>query len=160
MRSAMMRFGSRCGDRYKVRRAKSIALLKEQMVMRLIPIVLAVGALTLPATAWPSSGPHGVYTTKITGKPAALNGRWRIEFLSGNVVHTFRNGHLVIVGKAVPIGGHRLRISDRSGSYACSRSEGTGVYAYRLSRNRVTFSAVTDKCVGRKLVLTTKPFVR
>jgi hypothetical protein len=106
------------------------------------------------------SGPHGAYTATISGKPAALNGKWRIEFLSRNVVHTFRNGHLVIVGKAVPIGGRRLKVNDGSGAYACSRPEGNGVYTYRLSRKRLTFTAVADKCVGRKLVLTTKPFVR
>jgi hypothetical protein len=128
--------------------------------MRLIPIVIAVGALTAAATASPLSGPHGSYTAKISGTSAALNGKWRLQFLSKNVVHTFRNGHRVIVGKAVPIAGRRLRISDRSGSYACTRSEGNGVYAYTLSHNRLTFTVVADKCVGRKLVLTTKPFLK
>jgi hypothetical protein len=96
--------------------------------MRLIPLIFALGALAVGATASASSGLHGAYTARISGKPAALNGKWRIEFLPRNVVHTFRNGHLVIVGKAVRSGKRRLKISDRRGSYACDHSEGNGVY--------------------------------
>jgi hypothetical protein len=116
--------------------------------------------LAAAAGAAPSSSLHGSYKTKIRGKLAALNGNWRLEFRSRSTLHTLRNGHLVIVGKAVPVGARRLKISDLSGPYACSRSEGNGVYTYTLSHKRLTFTAVADKCVGRKLVLTTRPFVK
>jgi hypothetical protein len=102
----------------------------------------------------------GTYKATIKGKPAPLDGKWRLEFLPGSVVHTFRNGNLVVVGKAVRIAPKRLAFSDQSGSYACNHSEGKGTYKYALSGRRLTFTVVKDKCVGRKLVLTTKPFVR
>jgi len=129
------------------------------MLMRLLSALLAVVALTGAATA-SSSALSGTYKTTIAGKPAALNGKWRLEFLPKNVLHTVRNGKLVVAGKAVAIGRSRLRISDRSGPYACSTSEGNGVYLYRRSGKRLTFTVVADKCIGRKLVLTTKPFLK
>jgi hypothetical protein len=129
--------------------------------MRRLALLGLVGFLLLAAGASASSyALLGTYKATITGKPAPLDGKWRLEFLPGGVVHTFRNGKLVVVGKAVRIAPKRLAISDRSGSYACSPSEGKGTYKYALSGRRLTFTVVKDKCVGRKLVLTTKPFVR
>ena len=100
----------------------------------------------------------GTYKATISGKPAPLDGKWRLEFLPKSVVHIVRNRRLVVVGTAASVGTHRLKFVDRSGAYACSAAEGNGVYAYRRVGSRLTFKAVRDKCVGRKLVLTTKPF--
>jgi hypothetical protein len=119
--------------------------------------LLALGSLAGAATA-SSSALSGTYKATITGKPAALNGKWQLQFRPRGVVHLSRNGHLVVVGKASQIGSHRLKFRDRSGSYACSPAEGNGVYTYRLTGRRLTFTPVADKCIGRKLVLTTKPF--
>jgi len=129
------------------------------MLIRPLAALLAVGALTGAATA-ASSSLSGTYKTTITGKPAALNGTWRLEFRTRNVLRTLRNGKLVVTGKAVAIGRHRLKISDRTGPYACSASEGNGIYTYTRSRRRLIFRAIADKCVGRRLVLTTKPYVK
>jgi len=129
------------------------------LLKRLISVLLAFGLLAGVATASTLSL-HGTYRVTITGKPAPLNGKWRLEFLSRSTVHLVRNGKLVVVGKAIRIGIRRLRVSDRSGSYACSTAEGNGVYTYRVDGGRLTFRAVADKCIGRKLVLTTKPFVK
>jgi hypothetical protein len=134
------------------------------MVMRQLSILLALGLLALGtlagiATAL-SSTLSGTYKATITGKPAPLNGKWRLDFRPRGVVHIVRNGKLVVVGKVVRTGIRRLRLSDRSGSYACSTAEGNGIYTYRVAGRRLTFRAVADKCIGRKLILTTKPFVR
>lgn len=128
------------------------------MLKRALPVLLALGFIAGVATA---SSPvlSGTYRATIVGKPAALNGKWQIQFRPRGVVHLVRNGHLVVVGKATRIGAHRLKLSDRSGSYACSAAEGNGVYTYRAEGRRLTFTLVADKCIGRKLVLTTKPFV-
>ena len=125
----------------------------------LASVLLALGSLAGVATA---SSPtlSGTYKATITGKPAPLNGTWRLEFLPKGVVRVVRNGKLVVVGRALRLGTRRLELSDRSGSYACSATEGHGVYTYRLAGRRLTFRAVADKCIGRKLILTTKPFVR
>jgi hypothetical protein len=101
----------------------------------------------------------GTYRVTITGKPAPLNGKWQIKFLPRNVVHVIRNERVVVLGKAI-FTGSRVKLTDRSGPYACSASEGDGVYTYRLAGKQLTFKPVVDKCVGRKLLLTTKPFVK
>jgi hypothetical protein len=128
------------------------------VLKRSLPILLALAFLAADATA-SSSALSGTYRATIAGKPAALNGKWQLQFRSREVVHLVRNGHLVVVGRATRIGTHRLKFRDRSGSYACSAAEGNGVYTYRVSGRRLTFTLVADKCVGRRLVLTTKPFV-
>ena len=99
------------------------------------------------------------YKTTITGKPAPLNGKWQLRFLPGKTLHTVRNGKIVVVATAV-FTDRRMTVSDRSGSYACGADERTGVYTYRLIGRRLTFKAVADKCVGRKLLLTTNPFLK
>jgi hypothetical protein len=129
------------------------------MLKRCLFVVLAFGLLTGVATA-SSSSLQGTYRTTITGKPAPLDGRWQLKFLAGSTVRIVRNGKLVIVANAIRVGIRRLRLSDLSGPYACSKAEGNGVYTYRLAGGRLTFRVVSDKCIGRKLVLTTKPFVK
>jgi hypothetical protein len=102
----------------------------------------------------------GVFRVTITGKPAALNGRYELRFLAPNRVRVVRNGKVVVVGRTTIVG-NRATFVDLSGQYACSTSEGkTGIYTYRLAGRRLTFTAVKDGCVGRKLVLTAKPFVK
>ena len=130
------------------------------MLRRPLAVVFAVVLVGAGAAAASTLALSGTYKVTITGKPAPLNGRWKLEFLPKGVVHTVRNGKLVVVGKVVRSDTRRLTFSDRSGSYACSASEGKGVYVYKPAAKRLTFRAVADKCVGRKLILTTKPFYR
>jgi hypothetical protein len=121
-----------------------------------------LGLLSGAATASSSalSALSGTYKATITGKPAALNGKWKLEFRRTRVLHLVRNGSLVVVGTATRIGPRRLKIRDRSGSYACSAAEGNGISTYKADGKRLTFRVVADRCVGRKLVLTTKPFIK
>lgn len=126
------------------------------MIKRALPILVVLGILTNVALA--ASSLSGTYRATITGKPAALNGRWQLQFRPNNVVHTVRNGKLVVVGKASWLSNRRVRFTDRSGPYECSSSEGNGTYGYRLSGGHLTFAVIRDQCVGRKLVLTTRPF--
>jgi hypothetical protein len=122
-------------------------------------VLVAAGVLAAAAAA-ASGAPSGTYAATITGQPAALNGRWQLEFGAKGSVHIIRNGTIVVVGTASPLAGGRLKLHDRSGQYACSRSEGDGVYRYTRAGRRLTFAAVSDHCVGRKLVLTTKPYLK
>ncbi|MDQ3874757.1 MAG: hypothetical protein M3322_04280, partial [Actinomycetota bacterium] len=95
--------------------------------------------------------------TTIAGKPARLNGKWQLRFLRRNEVRIVRNGKVVVLGKAI-VTGHRVKFVDRAGSYACTGAERNGLYRYRIAGRRLTFAPVADRCVGRRLVLTTKPF--
>jgi hypothetical protein len=130
-----------------------------RVLRRPLAVLFAV-VLVAGAAAASAFGLTGTYKVTISGKPAPLNGKWKLEFLPRGVVHTLRNGKLVVVGKAVRSGKRRLTFTDRSGPYACSASEGKGVYVYRPAGKRLTFTAIADKCVGRKLILTTKRFSR
>jgi hypothetical protein len=123
-------------------------------------LLLTVFALGLAAGVATASSPlSGTYKTTITGKPAPLNGRWQLRFLPRNVVRVVRNGKIVVFGAAI-VTGSRVKVSDRSGSYACGPAERTGVYVYSVVGRRLTFKAVADRCVGRKLILTTKPYIK
>jgi hypothetical protein len=124
----------------------------------LLVTVLALGLAAGVATASLLTL-SGTYRVTITGKPAPLNGKWEFKFLPRSAVRVVRNGKTVVFGIAV-VRGSRVRFSDRSGSYACSAAEGTGTYVYSVVGKRLTFKAVADRCVGRKLILTTKPFVK
>src|SRR3954470_10300968 len=106
------------------------------MLIRKHSVLLVSGCLTVglfAGVATSSSTLSGTYKATITGKPAPLNGKWRLDFRPRGVVHIVRNGKLVVVGKVVLIGIRRLRLSDRSGSYACSTAEGNGIYTYRVA---------------------------
>ncbi len=127
--------------------------------MRAALVLLAAGVFAA-AAASATGSPTGTYGATITGKPAALNGRWQVEFRARQGLHIVRNGMVVVVGTASPRTGRTLKIHDRSGPYACSVAEGDGLYAYSLAGRRLTFTAISDRCVGRKLVLTTKPFLK
>jgi hypothetical protein len=129
------------------------------MFKRQLFMLAAAGILAGAATA-SSASLSGAYRATIAGKPAALNGRWRLEFLPRGVYHIIRNGNVVVVGRTTNVGTRRLKFRDFSGSYACSAAEGNGTYRYSLVRKRLRFTAVTDNCRGRKLVLTTKPFLK
>ena len=111
-----------------------------------VAILLALGLVAGVATA--SSTPlSGTYRATITGKPAALNGNWQLKFLPGSGMRVIRNGKPVVVGKAV-VTGNRLTVSDRSGPYACSAAEGTGVYTYDVTGTRLTFKALQTSASG------------
>ena len=128
------------------------------MTRRLLLLLLVFCVASASAVA-SSSALLGAYKATITGKTAALNGKWRLEFKPKGRVHLYRNGRLVVVARATNVG-RRLKIEDRSGSYACGRGERVGTYGYKAVGKRLTFTVISDNCVGRKAVLTTKPFVR
>ena len=112
------------------------------MIKRLLLILAGLAILANVALA--SSSLSGTYRATIGGGPAALNGYWQLQFRPNSVVHTIRNGKLVVVGKAFWAGNRRVTFTDRSGPYACSSSERSGTYGYRLSGKRLTFSVVRD----------------
>ena len=124
----------------------------------LLAAPLALVLLAGVATALPSAL-RGTYGTTIVGKPARLNGKWQLRFLGRDEVRIIRNRKVVVVGKAI-VTGTRVKFVDRAGSYACTGAVRNGLYRYRISGRRLTFAPVADKCVGRRLVLTTKPFRR
>ncbi len=130
------------------------------MTAKPLLVLLAAGTCAAAATA-ASGSPSGTHSATLTGaKPAALNGRWQVDFGTSRALRIVRNGKVVVLSTATPLAGRHLRIHDVFGPYACSKSDGDGVYRYALAGRRLTFTTVSDLCIGRKLVLTTKPFLK
>src|SRR5207302_9182962 len=92
-----------------------------------------LAALGLAAGGAPAASPRptGTYKVTITGKPAPLNGRWRLRFLQDNAVHIVRNGKTVVFANAT-FTAAGVKFSDRSGSYPCGPAAKTGAYMYRV----------------------------
>ena len=129
------------------------------MLKRPLLLLLTLALLGGVAAA-STSGLRGTYKATIAGKPAALDGKWQLDFRPAGVLHVLRNGKRVVSSRTTWTGARRFKVHDRAGPYACSRSEGDGLYTYRFVSRRLVFRVVGDKCVGRKLVFTTKPYTK
>jgi Protein kinase domain len=104
----------------------------------------------------------GVYETRISGKTAedaGLTGTWRLRFLPDGVVRAIWNGANVVRGTMSVIGG-RVTFTDVAGSMACFGPEVRGVYRYAARSGQLTFTALRDRCTGRRIVLLMRPWVK
>jgi hypothetical protein len=130
---------------------------------KVLVMVLSLAAMAVVASPASAAGLSGTYSATITGKPAPVNGKWQIRFKSGNKAEVYRNGTRVLV-TTVSFSGNTMKITTGSGVPAYNRCisgpQRTGTYAYRLSGKRLTFTAKSDRCNGRKTLLTTKPYVK
>ena len=123
--------------------------------MKKIALTLTlVTVLAAPAAA--SAGglwPH-VYSTKITGAtPAVLNGTWRLSLQKA--AFSVTKGGAAALSGSLTIAGNRVTFRDLAGPFACRGSQVTGTYTWRLQGN--TLTPVSDKCTGRRTILT-RPF--
>ena len=114
-----------------------------------------VTATALTATAAASSGLNGTWATTV---PSGITqGKWAISFASPSYAVSYRGtvgarGHYTVSG-------NKITFNDKSGTLACS---GPGVYRFKLSGNKLSFSRVSDgavNCFGRREVLA-QTFVR
>jgi hypothetical protein len=122
-------------------------------------MLVAAGTAAAPAFAATAAAiaPH-VWSARITGaSPAVLNGTWRLSIKGGTFA--VAKGTTLAVGGTARIAGNRVTFHDLVGPFACKGSQATGVYRWRVSDNRLTLAAVSDRCAGRKTILT-KPFSR
>ena len=120
-----------------------VAVMIGVVVLGLVPAALAAGTLS------------GKYKTKITGDPAlggALNATWVI---------TFTSGHYKVTRNGKPFGHGRDKVKgDRVTLYRGARCSSTGKYKFKLTPKKLTFTKVSDSCVGRADVLTHGPYHR
>lgn len=128
------------------------------MRKRLLVVMLSLSVLAVTA-AVASAALTGTYKTTISGKTAALNGKWQIKFATGNKANVSRNGK-VVIKTAVKVTGSKIKFTDSSGSYACTGAQKSGSYTFKVSGKKLTFKVVSDKCSGRKSVLTSKAFTK
>jgi hypothetical protein len=116
---------------------------------RLVAVVIAAVALGLVPAALAAGMLSGAYTTKITGDPAlggALNGTWKITFTSGHykVAHNGKS-----FGQGVDkVNGDKITFLNGAN---CSS---VGKYRFKLTGKKLTFTEISDACMGRPNVLT------
>jgi hypothetical protein len=120
--------------------------------MKKLAIAAAVIAAAVPSVAIAAGGLSGTYKTTVhtTALGGALNGTWKIKFTSNGYMVSF-GGKVVVSGRNA-YNGPRIVFNDTSGADKCS---GSGVYTYKLTGNKLTFTKVSDtqSCIGRQLVL-------
>lgn len=126
---------------------------------RLLVGLLCIAVLGVTA-AVASAALSGSYKTTISGKTAALNGKWQIKFASGHKANISRNSKVVVKTGVKFSGKNKVKFTDTSGSYACKGTQKSGTYTYKLSGKKLTYKVVSDKCAGRKSVLTSKAWTR
>jgi hypothetical protein len=121
--------------------------------LALAAVLLATTAGAAPAA---SGFPAGTFTASLSGKsPRFLNGAWRLTFSPGGRYATEHPpGDLVARGRLVVSGG-TVTFGKETGSVACSTS---GRYRWSYAGGLLRFTAVSDACGGREIVLTAKPF--
>jgi hypothetical protein len=113
----------------------------------LVAAVSAASALALGGFS------PGVYQTKITGaKPAVLNGTWRLSLNAPGFAIT-KNLTTAVAG-TIAIAGNKITFTDIAGPLRCTGGQVKGTYTWSLKGKALTLKPVSEKCAGRKLVLT------
>ena len=121
--------------------------------------IAVVGMLALSSVALAAT-PSGTYKAKVHSSAfnGALDGTWTVTLYHGKYTVT-DNGTVVLQGK-YSISGTRITIG---GGGHKAFGQVTGVYTYRLSGSKLSFSKVSDpttKCAGRRIVLTSGAFTK
>ena len=115
-----------------------------------------------------SSLPPGVYTTTLTAKdlpsdfpipPDYLIGKYETTYTKDNRYRVVKDGELAVEGRYT-LTEERFVLTDEKGPVSCARIPGwaTGTYKWKLDGNKLIFTAVEDKCPGRKVGLTARPW--
>jgi hypothetical protein len=142
---------------------KPAAKFAPAAVTLLLLFVLAGG------TVGPSAPPLGTYTMSIAAEDALPNvpaevrsnfdGKWELTFAKGNIYQIAKDGTLVVEGQLTSAR-EQLKLTDERGALACTQQPGmeTGTYKWSYQQQELTFTAVEDKCEGRRAVLTLHPW--
>ena len=119
--------------------------------------LFAIAALAAAsfALAAPTSALQGSFTSTIKGKAPPLDGKWTLRLLPGTKFQTLRNGKVVVSGSGARTP-TRITFTDAGGPYACAGNQKTGVYTWKLTGKVLTLKPVSDRCSGRRAILTSR----
>jgi hypothetical protein len=114
-------------------------------------------AATAAAAATAGSGfPPHTFTATVSGKsPRFLNGAWRLTFSAGGRYTTEHPLNQVVARGRIAVAGGTVVFGKETGALACSTP---GRYRWAYAGDVLRFTAVSDACGGRQIVLTAKPF--
>jgi len=115
---------------------------------RLAVAASMIAALTLPSFVLAGRDlPLGKYTTNVKA-PARLKGVWVLNFAKGGTYTITNNGAVVVRGRFTSTS--RIYFSNETGPAACPQF---GVYAWKRAGKTITFTKISDSCIGREVVL-------
>jgi hypothetical protein len=119
--------------------------------------------LAIPATSlgFPAKSPiAGVYTTSVTNKAQpALTGTWTISIAPRGRYGIYKSGIKLVTGSARTVGA-RVTFADQGGRAACHGAGAVGIYRWKLAHGLLTLIPLSDRCVGRRFVLSSHPLAR
>jgi uncharacterized protein (TIGR03437 family) len=128
------------------------AIIKPRFLTAFLLVVAGLAAAQSPL-------PLGTYTIKVTASDnppeSFLIATWDQTLLEGNRYRVLRNGVLALEGVYV-VTSEQIVFDEGRGPYACA-GDGSGTYRWTLNGNKLTLTAVTDRCAGRRFVLTLRP---
>lgn len=103
--------------------------------------------LLLAVTAVAGTTLKGSYGRTVTGAGTQANGPWVVAFIGNGRYTVARKGHIVGKGR-ISVAGDKATLLDS----ACKPTQ-TGKYTYTLKGAMLTFTRITDPCVGRSTIL-------
>ena len=103
---------------------------------------LAMCSALATAPASPANGfPTGTYMAKGLASTVTFDGKGQVHV---------RKGDLVEVEGDYTVSGHQIRVTDRSGPWACTKAgEQAGTYRWEYENGVLAFSKVSDRCAPR-----------
>jgi hypothetical protein len=120
-------------------------------------------------TAGSSTPKLGTYTMSIAAADilphvpdevrSNFDGRWELTFAKGNTYQISKDGTVVVEGRLASAT-DQLTFTDEKGVLACIQPPGmeAGTYKWNYDQQELTFTAVEDKCPGRRAVLSVHPW--
>lgn len=128
-----------------------------------LAFALGGGGGSAPLSAGTSAAAlAGTFETQISGDVAAylrVTGTWRLRILSDGAARVMQNGVTVVRGRA-SVEGTRVTFNDGTGSQACRGPAANGTYRWALRGGRLTFAPLGDRCTGRAVVLSMRPWAK
>ena len=129
----------------------------------LLLLVPACAPATQTTVAPPEAGFMGNYAVRLEEadlpqqQRSASAGAWTFAFQGGDRFVWRRDASEVVRGRYELRGNQITFPGPETGSAACSA---TGVYAWQIADDQLTFTRVSDSCLERIAVLTSRPLVR
>jgi hypothetical protein len=127
-----------------------------------VPVAFTVGA---------STPPRGVYSMSIVAEDIPANvpvearnhfvGKWQMTFAKENGYQISKDGKVLVEGHLTP-STEQIKFKDERGDLACTQEPEmvTGSYKLSYQDKKLTFTLVSDKCEGRRFVLTVHPWFK
>ena len=134
----------------------------------MLPVVASLLLFSVGRAEEPQRFPAGVYSITINARevpadaPAdvrrALIARYVLTFSANGRFKTVANGELDAAGRYASTAKH-LVITDETGPGHC-KVTATGIYKWRLERDKLTLEAVDDGCKWRRFSITLKKWTK